>query len=59
MDSDLESLLDRNRLIGKVPAYESHHMRHFLTDWEQYEKNQPEPREEYQLRKNLVSHVQQ
>jgi len=29
-------LLDKSRLIATVPAYESNHMRHYLTDWKQY-----------------------
>ena len=37
-------LLDKNRLVATVPAYESNHMRHYLTDWKQYQKNQPEPK---------------
>lgn len=32
-------LLDKNRLVATVPAYESNHMRHYLTDWKQYQKN--------------------
>ena len=26
-------LLNKSRLVASVPAYESNHMRHYLTDW--------------------------
>jgi len=40
-----------------VPAYESTHMRHYLTDWEQYQRNQPEPRNNSKQQKNFHQHI--
>ena len=57
IDFERLGLLDKNRLIARVPAYESNHMRHYLTDWEQYKRNQPEPREQSKLRKNYIFHI--
>ena len=34
IDFDHLGLLDKTRLMAEVPAYESTHMRHYLTDWE-------------------------
>jgi len=34
-------------------------MRHYLTDFEQYERNQPEPKDNSKLRKNFACHVKQ
>ena len=61
MHIDLEKfgLLDKSRLVAKVPAYEATHMRHYLTDWEQYKRNQPEIKDHSKLRKNLQIHIKQ
>ena len=34
-------------------------MRHYLTDWEQYQRNQPDVRDSSKLRKNLTIHLKQ
>ena len=59
VDFEHLGLLDKSRLMAQVPAYESTHMRHYLTDWDQYQRNQPEIRDGSKLRKNLTIHLKQ
>lgn len=50
-------LLNDNRLYATVPSYESQHMRHYLTDWDRYQDNQPELKDNSNIRKNYTEHI--
>lgn len=56
---DLEEmgLMDQNRFVGQIPKYEAKHLRHYLTDAEQYEQNQPSERDLSQASKQFEQKI--
>ena len=55
---NLGNIFDEARFTSAIENYEGHYVRHYFSDREGYDANQPELEDDYNLRKQLQEHLE-